>query len=271
MIVKGDTDNLGSLKKNHIKISPDKMRKKNHFTGEVVKLTDVTFFYNDTPVLENVNLSVGAGEFLALIGPNGAAKSTLMKLMLGLLKPRTGEVKLFGRDIRRFSDWSKIGYVPQQVSLNTAFPATVEEVVSSGFYSGFGKFFDRKKRQEAVEHAMKLAGISELSRRLVGELSGGQRQKVFLAKALVKKPEALFLDEPTTGIDAASQQDFYNLLMRLNRNEGITVVIITHDIGVAFDKAGKIGCVRDRSVYIHENTEEVTQEHIAEVMGYTLN
>ncbi|WP_245984824.1 metal ABC transporter ATP-binding protein [Biomaibacter acetigenes] len=265
-------EKMSNFKKNHVKISPDRMHQKDHFTDEVVKLTDVTFAYNGTPVLENINLSVQVGEFLALIGPNGAAKSTLMKLMVGLLKPKAGEVRLFGQDIKRFCDWNRIGYVSQQAAhVNTAFPATVEEVVSSGFYSGFGKLFDSKKRQEAVEHAMKLTGISELSRRLVGELSGGQRQKVFVAKALVKNPEALFLDEPTTGIDAASQQEFYNLLMDLNRNEGITVVIITHDIGAAFGKAKKIGCVRDKGVYIHENTNEVTQEHIAEVLGYKLS
>lgn len=239
--------------------------------AEVVRLTDVTFGYNGTPVLEDVSLSVMEGEFLALIGPNGAAKSTLMKLMVGLLLPRTGEVRLFGRDVRRFGEWNRIGYVSQLAAqVNTGFPATVEEVVSSGFYSGFGKFFDTVRRRKAVEHALELVGISRLSRRLVGELSGGQRQKVFLAKALVKKPEALFLDEPTTGIDAASSQEFYTLLKELNRREGITVVIITHDIGAAFDKAEKIGCVRSGRVYIHNNTDEVTEEHIAEVLGYRI-
>jgi len=214
---------------------------------------------------------VKSGDFLALIGPNGAAKSTLIKLMVGLLKPRTGEVRLFGQDVRGFREWNRIGYVSQQAAqVNTAFPATVEEVVASGFYTGFGNFFDNARRRRAVEHAAELVGISRLSHRLIGELSGGQRQKVFVAKALVKKPEALFLDEPTTGIDAASQREFYKLLMELNRHEGITVVIVTHDIGAAFDKAGRIGCVRDRGVYIHNNTEEVTQEHIAEVLGYRI-
>ena len=252
-------------------VNTGKIYQKNPFAAEVVKLIDVTFSYNGTPVLEGVSLSVKAGDFLALIGPNGAAKSTLLKLMVGLLKPGTGEIRLFGQDVRRFREWGKIGYMSQQAAhVNTAFPATVEEVVSSGFYSGFGRLFDGKKRREVVERAVDLAGIAGLSHRLIGELSGGQRQKVFLAKALVKKPQVLFLDEPTTGIDAASQQEFYRLLMDLNRHEGITVIIVTHDIGAAFDKAGKIGCVRDKKVYIHDNTDEVTEEHIAEVLGYRI-
>ncbi|QSQ09131.1 High-affinity zinc uptake system ATP-binding protein ZnuC [Koleobacter methoxysyntrophicus] len=238
---------------------------------EAVRLKDVTFSYNDKPVLENVSLSVRAGDFLALIGPNGAAKSTLMKIMLGLLRPKTGEVKLFGQDVGRFRDWKRVGYISQQAGhINTAFPATVEEVVASGFYSGFGRFFNAFERKRAVKQTLESVGIYELSDRLMGELSGGQRQKVFLAKALVKKPEALFLDEPTTGIDTASQTEFYQLLLDLNKNEKVTIVIITHDIAAAFGKAKKIGCVRDRKVYIHEDINEITQEHIAEVLGYRI-
>ncbi|MDI3481665.1 MAG: zinc transport system ATP-binding protein [Tepidanaerobacteraceae bacterium] len=247
------------------------MHKKSQDTDEVVSLTGVTFGYNGTPVLKDVNLTVKAKDFIALIGPNGAAKSTLMKLMVGLLLPRTGEVRLFGSDVRRFGQWHRIGYVSQNaVRVNTGFPATVEEVVASGFYSGFGKLFDTAGRRKAVQQALEMTGIQNLSRRLVGELSGGQLQKVFLAKALVKKPEALFLDEPTTGIDAASSKEFYTLLKELNMREGITVVVITHDIGAAFDRAAKIGCVRNGKVYIHDNIDEVTQEHVAEVLGYRI-
>ena len=146
----------------------------------------------------------------------------------------------------------------------------MEEVVASGYYTGFGRLFEFKKKKEAVKSTLKLVGISDLSDSLIGQLSGGQRQKVFLAKALVKKPEILFLDEPTTGIDARSQRDFYKLLLELNENQGITVVIITHDIGAAFDTAKRIGCVRDNKVYIHKDIDEVTEGHIAEVLGYKI-
>ncbi|QGP93904.1 Vitamin B12 import ATP-binding protein BtuD [Neomoorella glycerini] len=242
-----------------------------HEKREVVRLVDVTFSYNSSPVLERVNLAVEAGEFLALIGPNGAAKSTLLKIMVGLLRPKVGEVRLFGRDIRRFRDWHRIGYIAQNAGhINTSFPATVAEVVASGYYSGLKGLFDGRARKRMVAEALELAGIKELAGHLIGELSGGQRQKVFLARALVKRPAALFLDEPTTGIDAASREEFYRLLAHLNREKGLTVIIVTHDIGAAFARAQKIGCVRDRGVYIHEKLSEVDQDHIAEVLGYRI-
>ncbi|WP_258359589.1 metal ABC transporter ATP-binding protein [Moorella sulfitireducens] len=239
--------------------------------GEVVRLVNVTFAYNEAPVLEDVNLAVKAGDFLALIGRNGAAKSTLLKIMVGLLRPKSGEVRLFGWDIRSFRDWDLIGYISQNAGdINASFPATVAEVVASGYYGGWRGLFARRARKEIVEEALELAGIKDLAGRLIGELSGGQRQKVFLARALVKKPAALFLDEPTTGIDAVAREDFYRLLAHLNRERGMAVVIVTHDIGAAFTRAKKIGCVRDRHVYIHENINEVDQDHIAEVLGYRL-
>jgi len=237
----------------------------------VAEVENVTFSYNKEPVLENISLKVLPGDFLALIGPNGAAKSTLLKLIVGILRPKAGAVRLFGQDVRLFRDWGRIGYVSQYAAqFNTAFPTTVQELVASGYYEGFGRFLSFSKTKDAVYQAMEAVGIKDLFNKLMGELSGGQRQKVFLAKALVKRPELLFLDEPTTGIDAASQSEFYELLSHLNK-KGITIVIVTHDIGAAFDKAGKIGCVRDKKVYVHENTEEVTQEHIAEVLGYKIS
>ncbi|MFA5576789.1 MAG: ATP-binding cassette domain-containing protein, partial [Tissierellaceae bacterium] len=158
----------------------------------------------------------------------------------------------------------------QAAQINTSFPATVEEIVASGLYGGLGRFFKAGEKREAVGHALALVGMDQLSHRLIGELSGGQRQKVFVAKALVKRPDILFLDEPTTGIDASSQQEFYNILMDLNENQGITIVIVTHDIGNIFHKAGKIGCIRDKGAYIHETLDEVTEEHIAETLGYRI-
>lgn len=240
-------------------------------SNEVVNIIDVTFGYNGSPVLENVNLAVKKGDFLALIGANGAAKSTLMKLMVGLLKPKSGKVMLFNQDLKGFSQWDRIGYVSQQAAqINTAFPATVGEIVGTGLYEGLGRFIKGEKKRTAINHALGLVGMEDLSKRLIGQLSGGQRQKVFVAKALVKKPEILFLDEPTTGIDASSQQEFYDILMDLNTKEGITIVMVTHDIGNIFHKAGKIGCIRDKGAYIHETIDEVTEEHIAETLGYRI-
>lgn len=221
--------------------------------NEVISLKNVDFSYNGTLVLTNINITVEKGDFIAILGPNGSSKSTLLKIMLGLLAPKAGEVKIFGQNVRHFKEWSKIGYISQQAAnTNTSFPATVEEIVSSGYYTGFGRLFDKAERKAATSEALAAVKITDLSNRLIGQLSGGQRQKVFLARALVKKPEALFLDEPTTGIDAASQQEFYEMLAKLHKNR-MTIVMITHDIDAAIKRATKVCYMEDGNINIYEN------------------
>lgn len=220
---------------------------------QVVSLTDVTFSYNGTPVLQDVSLSVEKGDFVAILGPNGSAKSTLLKVMLGLLAPQAGEVRILGQKARQFTAWDKIGYVSQQAAnINTSFPATVQEVVASGYYTGFGRIFDRGKRKAAVKNALEAVKISGLSHRLIGQLSGGQRQKVFLARALVRKPEALFLDEPTTGIDTATQEEFYKLIYNLHKDH-MTVVMVTHDLTRALKMATKVVYMMDGKATLYKD------------------
>ena len=234
---------------------------------EVIGLTEISFSYNGTPILEDVNLSVKTGDFFAILGPNGSAKSTLLKVMLGLLTPKAGTVRIFGQHARQFKDWHKIGYTSQQAAnINTAFPATVEEVVSSGYYTGFRRLFDTAERKTAVKNALDAVGISSLSHCMIGELSGGQRQKVFLARAIVQKPEVLFLDEPTTGIDAASQQEFYELLSAFNK-KGLTIIMITHDINAAVKRATKIGYMHDRNIILHLNNGDFSKEMMVVTIG----
>jgi len=219
----------------------------------IVSLTDVSFSYNGTPVLRQVNLSVGKGDFVVILGSNGSAKSTLLKVMLGLLVPQAGEVRIFGKRPKEFAAWERVGYVSQHAAnVNTAFPATVEEVVSSGYYTGFGRIFGGKRRMAATKAALDALKITNLSKKLIGQLSGGQRQKVFLARALVRQPEALFLDEPTTGIDAASLMEFYSLLSELRR-QSMTIVMVTHDITTAAKMATKVVYMTDGKATIYEN------------------
>jgi zinc transport system ATP-binding protein len=188
-------------------------------------------------ILKNIDLLVQRGSYAAIIGPNGGGKTTLVRLLLGLDKVTEGTIRLFGKPLREFDAWHKIGYVPQRVSLvDRQFPATVYEVVKMGRVARRGLFGrERPEDVAAVEQAMEKMAVSDLRHRLVGELSGGQRQRVMIARALASEPEVLILDEPNTGVDVQSQSRFYDLLRTLNREEALTILFITHDVGVIAD------------------------------------
>ena len=169
--------------------------------------------------LKNINLSITKGSFLGIVGPNGSGKSTLLKLILGLVKKQKGEINLFGKDISRFKEWEKIGFVSQKAnSFNTGFPATVYEVVKSGLTKKIGLFHYMKKEHHLQSNkGNRFSGSPRFKKRNIGELSGGQQQRVFIARALVSEPELLILDEPTVGVDAENVRSFYHMLGDLNQ------------------------------------------------------
>ncbi|WP_049984960.1 metal ABC transporter ATP-binding protein [Halobellus rufus] len=219
-----------------------------------IEARDVTFAYGDEPVLENVSLTVEEGAFLGLVGPNGSGKTTLLELLIGLRRPDSGSVSLFGEPATDFPHGERIGYVPQDVgSANGEMPITVAEVVRMGRYPHrlLGRFSEDDRR--AVANAMERVGIADLADRRVGRLSGGQRQRVFIARALAGEADLLALDEPTTGVDAESRESFYDLLHELN-DEGLTVVLIEHDIGVVTTHATEVACL-NRELYFHGSPE----------------
>lgn len=189
----------------------------------VLRGEDISFSYDGCKVLRNCSFMVRNGDFAAVVGSNGAGKSTLLKICLGLLKPDHGKVWLFERPLDKFEEWNSIGYVPQRIlTLNLGFPATVEEVVSAPLYA-------KEKKTELIDKALEQVGMIDYKKRLIGRLSAGQQQRIFIAKALVSSPKLLFLDEPTTGIDNETEEDFYKLLDKLNKENGITIVMVTHD------------------------------------------
>ncbi len=208
----------------------------------IIHIKDLSYRYEKEAVLEDINFSINEGAFLGIIGPNGSGKSTLIKLILGLLKVQQGEINLFGEERSRFKDWQKIGFVSQKAnSFNTGFPATVYEVVKSGLTKKIGLFQRMsKEQQKKVEGAIDSVGLTSFMKRNVGELSGGQQQRVFIARALVSDPKLLILDEPTVGVDAVNVQSFYEILEHLNKNLGITLLLVTHDIGTMTDKATEV-------------------------------
>ena len=198
----------------------------------VLEAKDLSFAYGNTPVLDAASFTMCEGGFAALVGVNGAGKSTLLRLLLGELKPTGGHIALMGQDIGSFKSWQRIGYVPQDgLTRKASFPASVNEVVLANLYSRIGLFrFPRREHREDVRRTLELVGMQDYGRRMLGELSGGQRQRVQLAQALVSRPALLLLDEPTAGLDAQSTADFYTLLKNLNRERGLSILIVSHDL-----------------------------------------
>jgi zinc transport system ATP-binding protein len=210
--------------------------------NSVLSVKNLSFSYEATDVLAGVSFSVDKGDYVALAGPNGAGKTTLVKVILGLEEKRKGTVEIFGKSFESFSDWDRIGYLPQQVNVfNPLFPATVKEVVGLGLLSH--KRFPRKFTRSDGDKILKtldLMGIAYLKDQLVGELSGGQQQRVFLARALASDPELLILDEPSTALDPQTREEFFSLVEKLNRDERVTIIIITHDTAHIGQYASKL-------------------------------
>src|SRR6185369_7403307 len=198
---------------------------------EMLKTADLCCSYNGMEVLNGISFRVTAGEYLGIVGPNGSGKSTLVRAVLGLLQPDSGSVELFGARLDSFTQWSRLGYLPQRIKLfNPNFPGTVEEIVRLGLpLNGRDKTVGNVEKGSAIDYALDMMGISHLKKRLIGDLSGGQQQRVLLARAMVNCPELLILDEPTTALDPETREHFYGLVEDLNRNVGTTVLLVTHD------------------------------------------
>lgn len=194
-----------------------------------IEVKDLTFYYDEDPVLADVSYYVDSGEFVTLTGENGAAKSTLIKCTLGLLKPSTGLVTIAEKNVKGTP--LTIGYIPQQIaSFNAGFPSTVLELVRSGRYP-HGKWFKplSKKDNEQVRKALESVGMWEMRHKRIGELSGGQKQRISLARVFAGDPDLFVLDEPTTGMDEVSRGDFYRLLKHQAHVHEKSILMITHD------------------------------------------
>jgi zinc transport system ATP-binding protein len=237
----------------------------------LVQIRDVSFGYGNDLVLESVTLDVHPGEYLGLIGPNGSGKTTLLKLLLGSIPaPRQGEIRLFGTPSAQFKERWRLGYVAQKAaSFNSGFPATVEEIVYTGLAArrGLLRFFTGEDRR-AVREALDQVGMLSFKDRLIGRLSGGQQQRVFIARALVSRPELLILDEPTVGVDVHHENQFYQLIRELRAQMGLTVVLVSHDIGAVAHEVTSMACL-NRRLFYHGSPEEFgTEEQLCELYGH---
>ena len=207
----------------------------------IVSVENITFSYptQKKSVLENVNLTIEKNDFIGITGSNGSGKSTLLKLILGIYTPIKGKISLWGKDISQVKN--RVSYLSQFEDVDFSFPITLYEVVEMG--RSYAKFINKfsKNDHEKIESAMKKMGIWQLRNELLGKVSGGQKQRAFLARALVSNPKLLILDEPLVNLDMKSQTDFYELLKKLNKN--ITIIVVDHNMEILAKYANKIACI----------------------------
>ncbi len=234
----------------------------------VIDIENLSFAYDRDIILENINLHVQTLDFLAIIGPNGGGKSTLLKLILGLLKPKQGRITIFGEAPSK--NLSLIGYVPQNTNVNTDFPIKVIEVVLMGHVGEKTPLFGYGKEEIACAMgALAQVGMQDFAQNKIGSLSGGQRQRVMIARALCAHPKILILDEPTSSIDIKGQKEVYELLKMLNKN--ITIIVVSHDISVILEYANKAAHINKRLSYHDISDKRSTfhthgdEEHFCEI------
>jgi len=224
---------------------------------EAVKLENVSVCYNDgNPVLEEVNLTIYENDFISIIGPNGGGKTTLLKVILGLIKPKKGLVRIFEKKPEKVRNL--IGYVPQHSTYERDFPVSVTEVVLMGRLekAGFFKQFNQEDRKKVLQ-ALNKVEMVDFKNKHIGSLSLGQQQRVLIARALVTEPKLLLLDEPTASVDTPMQTEFYELLVKLKKE--MAIIIISHDLSAVSTYVEKIACL-NRKLYYHNSKELPAEE-----------
>lgn len=228
----------------------------------IISVRDLGFDYGSGWVFHKLDLDVPRGDFVAVIGANGAGKSTLMKMLAHAMPPTIGSISYYGIPIEKFTEWEKVGYVPQNpAKMQRDFPISVREVIALGLvekkklWQRFGAAEDEK-----IDKVLATFQLTDLQQRKIGELSGGQQQRVFLARAMVKNPEVLLLDEPATGIDAASKVALYDMLGEINANQGVTIVMISHDLELAAQTAKSALCI-SHGICFRGDVHEALQHH----------
>jgi zinc transport system ATP-binding protein len=234
----------------------------------LIQLSGVAYTYGDSLVLDDVTFAVETGDFFGIIGPNGSGKTTLLKIMLGLLAPTRGSVRLFGVPPAEFRDWGRLGYVPQKATLDPTLPITAGEVVASGLVSTLRPLqrTGDDGRRRALE-ALALVGMEKHVSARVGRLSAGQQQRVLIARALVSDPTLLVLDEPTGGVDPEAQANLYRLLHHLHVEHGVTVILVSHDIGVVAKEVTRLACLNRTVVFCGPPAQFLGHESLTRLYG----
>jgi zinc transport system ATP-binding protein len=225
-----------------------------------ILLKDLSFSYGNNTILKNLNFEISQDDYIAIIGPNGGGKTTLLKLLLGFLQPTEGEIKILGKPPLKARQ--TIGYLPQYINFNMDMPINVFDIVLQGRLTKDKLFYNDRDRELANEK-LKLMNIEKLKNRKIKDLSGGQRQRVLLARALTKEPEILILDEPTASIDLEGQKEIYALLKKLP----LTKLIVSHDINILFEGVNKVAHI-NKTLHLHDavkHDKNITDGHFCEM------
>lgn len=239
----------------------------------IISVQNIHFAYhNHEAILKNITFDIFEGDFLGLIGPNGGGKTTLLKLMVGILPVQKGAIKLFGIDIQSFKQKDFIGYVSQKVAhFDEHFPVTVEEIVGMSLIArhGFFRTFSHADKKD-IEESLKDVGMLSHRKKLLHDLSGGQQQRVFIARALASHPRLLVLDEPTIGIDIKAQEQFYLLLKKLQKQKNLTIILVSHDIDVVASQANNFACLNQELVYHGVPKDFIRGDYLRKLYGKDL-
>lgn len=223
---------------------------------------------NNRYLIEDITFSVDKGQIVAIIGPNGAGKTTLVKAILGLIPYITGSVLFFGHPFKGKNFHIKVGYVPQSLEFDRTFPLTVSELLNFTVPPLCSvPFYGKTKKKKYIEKLLETVGVQNLAKNTIGSLSGGELQRVMIAKAIVNNPEILFLDEPAAGIDIEGQERFYDLINRLNKEKEMTVILISHDLNIVYRFADNVLCLNRRLICQGKPEEALTDEVIKSVYG----
>ncbi|MCX5906698.1 MAG: metal ABC transporter ATP-binding protein [Deltaproteobacteria bacterium] len=233
---------------------------------KAIEIEQLCFRVNGKEILDSINLTLDEGKFLGIIGPNGSGKSTLLRILLGILKPSTGGVKIFGQSPEQAVRQGVFGYLPQTQKIEMDFPARAIDVVLLGLYKQMGPFrWASAKGIQRAQGLLTLMGMEDFADQPFGSLSGGEQQRVSIARALIHDPKILILDEPSTGIDVVGQEDFYHLLRGLQKKYSLTIIMVSHDIGTVTSYVDEIACL-NKTLHCHGSPSVILNEEVLKTL-----
>lgn len=231
-----------------------------------IKTSNLTVEFGNNKILDNINIEIENGDFVAIVGPNGSGKTTFLKTLLSIVKPTSGEIKIFGKEADKI-EGSEIGYVPQIKTIDRSFPANAIELVLSGVRNRWLGIKTKEDKKLAL-HALELVGAAEYAKKQISELSGGQLQRVYLARCFASNPKLLLLDEPATGVDLVCETAINELIEEFNKKRGVTVLMVTHDWTAAYHHTNKVMLLNKQLVYFGNKTEAFTEINLMKTFSH---